>query len=151
MLAVAAENRCWYCQTAHSAFGRAEGISAGQVERILAGDDEGLGQGDRLAVAFARDLARRQFRSRDEGLYAELLSHFTEAQRASIESTAQVMNMANRMGNTFDAARARLAGRCLEVEASPLDQAIISGIFLPGAAMVAPLVGVQMAINWIKE
>ena len=60
--------------------------------------------------------------------------------RAAIESTARVMNFANRFGNTFDAARARLSGASVRVEAGAADLAVVSALFLAGAAPAVPLV-----------
>jgi hypothetical protein len=52
------------------------------------------------------------------------------------------MNFANRFGNTFDAALARLRGEAAETaEASLLDLAVVSGVFVGAAAVVAPAVG----------
>lgn len=153
MLAVAAENRCWYCQTAHTAFGHAQGVSAEEVRGILAGQEEELTlpAGERAALSYARDLARRQFLSRNNTLYDSLLAHYTETERAAIESTAHLMNLANRFGNTFDAARARVGGRCMEVEAGTLDQAVISAMFVPAALAVTPVVGAVAALNLFRR
>ncbi len=153
MLVVAAENRCWYCQTAHTTFGHAEGVSREEVEGILGGQEEDLTlpAEERAALAFARDLARRQFASKDRVLWDGLLAHFTDQQRRVIYSCAAVMNLANRFGNTFDAARERLAGRCTRVEASALDQAVLSAVFLPAAAAVTPVVGLTALANLFRR
>ena len=143
MLAVAAENQCVYCQLAHSAFGQSAGLSDTEVASILAGMDTAgaAGPAEAAALAYARDLARRDFASRSEPLWAALLEHYSPRQREAIDSTARVMNFANRFGNTFDAARARLAGRCEETGATRLDLAIVSSVFVAAAAVVAPAVG----------
>ncbi len=140
MLAVAAENRCWYCQTAHRAFGGAVGVPPAETQRLLLGDDAGRPEGERLALAFVRDLARRGFRSRDEALWEGLAAHWSPVERDAIESTAHVMNFANRFGNTFDAARERLRGRCAPGEAGALDLAVVSAAFLPGFLAALPAV-----------
>ena len=139
MLAVAAENRCRYCQLAHSTMGRAAGESRAGIEAILAGDDSGLPEREALALAFARDLARRGFASRDPDLWTRLGQCFSDAERAAIESTAHAMNFANRFGNTFDEALGRLGGE--PGQAGALDYAVISTIFVGAAAVVAPVVG----------
>jgi AhpD family alkylhydroperoxidase len=110
MLAVAAENRCRYCKAAHGAFGRLAGLTPAEVEAIL--DDREFAdrpEGERLAVAYVRDLARRGFASRDEALRRRLAEHGYEPE--VIEATARLMNLANRAGNTFDAGLCRLLGR----------------------------------------
>jgi AhpD family alkylhydroperoxidase len=141
MLAVATENRCWYCQTAHAAFGEVSGLGQHEIESLLAGGDDGQTRAERLALGYARDLARRGFASRDERLRAELAAYFDPAAVAAVESTAHVMNFANRFGNTFDAARHRALGRCDRTGASAVDLAVVSAIFVPAAACVAPVVG----------
>jgi AhpD family alkylhydroperoxidase len=146
MLAVAAENRCIYCQLAHGAFGQSAGLAEAEVASILAGrDDPSVGEpAERAALAYARDRARRDFASRDEALWAALSAHYSDEQREAIESTARVMNFANRFGNTFDAARERVAGRCEETVASGVDMAVLSAVFLAAASTVAPMVGLLM-------
>ena len=144
MLAVTAVNRCFYCRVAHTTFGRSAGLSDLEIESILQGADPDGDPGEELAVSYARDLARRGFASRDEALYARLADHFSPAEQAAIDSSARVINLANRFGNTFDAARERLAGRCEQTEADGMDMTLLSGLFVTGAALVAPLVGALM-------
>jgi AhpD family alkylhydroperoxidase len=155
MLAVATENRCDYCQLAHSVLGRAAGLAPVEIHRLLTGEagtaatadgaeDAPADPAEAAALAFVRDLARRDFQSRSETLWSALAEHYTPAQRDAILSTARVMNLANRFGNTFDAARARLAGRCEETAASVVDLAVGSGVFLAAAAVVGPLIGLVL-------
>jgi AhpD family alkylhydroperoxidase len=150
MLAVAGENRCVYCQAAHGALGRAAGLSRQEVSAIVAGVDAGHGERESLALAFARDLARRGFASRDDVLWEALGRHFTDEEREAIEATARVMNFANRFGNTFDAARARLAGRCEHTGASALDLAVVSAVFGASAVLAPPLLGVLAGYEWVR-
>jgi AhpD family alkylhydroperoxidase len=151
MLAVAAENRCWYCQTTHRTLGRALGLRRGEIEAVLAGRDEGMDEDEALALAYARDLARRGFRSRSEPLRRGLLERFTPVQVRAIESTAQVMNLANRFGNTFDAARTRLLGGCEKTGAGVLDLAAGSAGFLWGACLAGPFVAGLMIYQKLKK
>jgi len=150
MLAVAAENRCWYCQQAHSAIGRMVGLSPEEIEAIFLGADDVFDPRTRAALGFARDLARRGFESRDEDLYQSLLDHFSPAQAAAVEATAQVMNFFNRFGNTFDAARARLSGKCDTSGASFLDLAVVSTVFAAVAPWVALPVGALKAAHHLR-
>jgi len=140
MLAVAAQNRCWYCQQAHSAIGRSVGLSADEIEAIALGADEVFDARTRAALGFARDLTRRGFASRDEDMFQALLEHYSADQARAIEATAHLMNFFNRFGNTFDAARARLVGRCDTTGATLLDLAVVSAVF----AAVAPWVAVPV-------
>jgi AhpD family alkylhydroperoxidase len=154
MLAVAAENRCWYCQTAHRLFGAAAGVPLAQAARLLRGEDDDLPERERLALGFVRDLARRGFRSRDEALWEELGAHWSDAERAAIESTAHVMNLANRFGNTFDAARARAIGRCREgagARAGLAELALGAALFVPGALAALPAVGAAALVGALRR
>jgi AhpD family alkylhydroperoxidase len=108
MLAVAAENRCRYCEVTHGLLGRTAGLSRQEVDAIL--NDEELQQRpekERLALAHVRDLARRGFRSHDDELRARLLQSYSPDMVATIEATARLMNLANRAGNSFDKLLAR--------------------------------------------
>jgi len=149
MLAVATENRCFYCRTAHRVLGEAAGVPAPDVRRLLDGETPARSEGERLALAFVRDLARRGFQSRDEALWEALGAHWSPVERAAIESAAHVMNLANRFGNTFDAALARLRGRCVAGGAGGLDLLVIPAAFVPGAlAMLPVLAGAGLRVAW---
>jgi len=150
MLAVAAENRCRYCKAAHASIGKAVGLDPDEIDDILENRDASMPPGEALAVAYARDLARRGFLSRDEGLRARLVEHLGDSQAEAVESTAHVMNFANRFGNTFDAAWARLSGGCERSGASLLDMAAVSSAFLMGAAVAGPIVGTLMLYQKIQ-
>lgn len=147
MLAVTAVNRCFYCRVAHTAFARSEGLSDGEIQDILAGVDPAEDAGESAALAYVRDLAHRGFASRDEVLWEQLRRYFTEGQRAAIDSSARVINVANRFGNTFDAARERLSGRCERTDASGLDLAVVSSLFAVGAALASPVIGTLMILQ----
>ena len=139
MLAVAAENRCRYCQLAHSAFGQAAGLAPDEVEAILS--DRELVDGpeeERLALAYVQDLARRGFASRSDALRDRLRQHYDERSVKAVEATARLMNLANRFGNTFDAALARLRGRCDSSGAGLGDPALLAPLFVAGAAVTTP-------------
>lgn len=99
MLGVASENNALYCKTVHGAVGRLSGLSAEEVRRLKEGAIEASDDAERLAVEFARDLARRDFIGRNGELYDELGQQFTEEERAAIESSAHVMNFFNRLSN----------------------------------------------------
>jgi len=147
MLAVTAVNRCDYCRLAHTTFARSEGLADGEIQNILDGVDLAQDPGESAALAYVRDLARRRFASRDEALWERLLRHYRDPQRDAIDSSARVINLANRFGNTFDAARERLSGRCENTEASALDLTVVSSLFAVGAALVSPVVGTLMLLQ----
>ena len=151
MLAVSGVNECWYCQTAHRVFARAEGLTDNEIEIILEGGEAGLDEAESVALEFVRDLARNGFKGRNEELYARMDGLFSEEEKRAIESTAHVINFANRFGNTFDAARTKLLGGCEKTGAGALDMALVSALFLPGALYVSPLVGLLHLKNKFKN
>ena len=59
------------------------------------------------------------------------------------------MNLANRFGNTFDAARTRIMGGCDITGAGILDLAALSAGFLWGASLAGPFVAALMIYNRI--
>jgi AhpD family alkylhydroperoxidase len=151
MLAVAAENRCRYCIAAHTELGLAAGLTREEIGRILAGDDAGFDASIRAALAFSRDLVRRDFRSRSESLYDALIEQYGSDQAAAIEAAAHVMNFFNRFGNTFDMGLAKVSGRCETLEASWLDLAAVSSVFLSVAPWVAGPIAMLAAVNKIRS
>lgn len=108
MLAVTAENQCRYCRVAHTGLAHLSNVERQDVLSILSGQDENLPADEQLALAFVRDLAARDFQSRDHSLYAQVGQHFSDKQRAAIESSAHIINFGNRFGNTIDAAFSRV-------------------------------------------
>jgi AhpD family alkylhydroperoxidase len=151
MLAVTAVNRCFYCQLAHTAFARSEGLADGEIQDILAGVDPAEDLGESAALAYVRDLAERGFVSRDAALWGELRRYYTDEQCAAIDSSARVINVANRFGNTFDAARERLSGGCEMTGVSGLDLTVVSSLFAAGAALVSPVVGALMVLQQARK
>jgi AhpD family alkylhydroperoxidase len=150
MLAVAAENRCRYCRVAHTALGRAVGLSPDEIDEILENRDASLPPGEALAVAYARDLARRGFLSHDQDLRARLAGLLGASRAEAVESTAHVMNFANRFGNTFDAAWTRLSGGCERSGATLLDMAAVSSAFMLAAAVAGPAIGALMLYQKVQ-
>lgn len=139
MLAVASENRCVYCQTAHSVFGEGVGLKPADMRSIISGIDVSDDEGEKLALQYARDLARRQFKSLDESMYSGLDKYFSDKEKEAIHSSAHLMNFANRFGNTFDAATIRFRNGRNCTPATLLDQVVVSILFVLGASSVIPM------------
>ena len=114
------------------------------MAELLAGNDDGFDDAERTSLRYVRDLASRDFRSRDDELHRALTECYSAAECQAIEATAHVMNFANRFGNTFDAAHNRLRGRRDCSGAGGVDVALVSSLFVPAAVAVAPWVGALM-------
>ena len=151
MLAVTGQNRCVYCTIAHTGFGRVSGMSEEEIADILAGEYDDQPDDIRLALAYVRDLAVRDFNSRNEELFEDLLERFTRRQLAAIASSAHVINFANRFGNTFDVARCRVMGRDTETSASTADLLVVSAMFGVGVLPLLPLIGPVVAIGYLRR
>ncbi|MBN1947730.1 MAG: carboxymuconolactone decarboxylase family protein [Bradymonadales bacterium] len=151
MLAVTAENRCPYCQRAHTFFGKLSGLDPQEIQAILDGQESDLPEGERVALAFVRDLARRGFQSRDEALYAQLLHYFSQQERAAIESSAHVINLANRAGNTLDYGLALISGDCKEERENLRTELLRTGKFLIGATGIGMMLGPLMVYQRIRH
>jgi len=104
MLAVAAVNQCWVCKTTHSLVGRVVGIPHSEIKQII---QQGQTADPQVAdvLSYVCDMALRNFKGRDEAGYGQLRSYYSERQVAAIESSAHVINFANRFWNTFESLR----------------------------------------------
>jgi AhpD family alkylhydroperoxidase len=141
MLAVAAENRCRYCEAAHAAAARAAGVDDETVARLLERAEPAIPETERLVLDYVRDLARRGFRSHDPELRRQLAERLSDRELAAVDGTAHLMNFANRFGNTFDAALERARGRCERTAASWPELLLVSLGFAIGSGLVGPILG----------
>ena len=151
MLAVTGQNRCVYCTIAHTGFGRVSGMSEKEIADILAGEYDDQQDDARLVLVYVRDLAVRDFQSRNEDLFGELLEKFTPRQRSAIISSAHVINFANRFGNTFDVARCWVTGRKPETRTSAVDLLAVSAAFVVGALPLLPLIAPVVAVGYLQR
>lgn len=145
MLGVAGQNRCPYCQLAHAVLGKLSGLTDQEIAALVAGEDEAISSDARELVAYTRGLARDGF-TPPNGARARLTAHHTEKRVAAAESVAWLMDFANRFGNTFDAALARLSGRSAPAGASWIDLAGVSAAFLMVAAVMGPAIATLAAL-----
>jgi len=96
-LAVSFANKCNFCTTAHIAGAKRAGLSDAEIEAIRSESDAGLSDGERAAVAYARNLTRTATASRDG-----LEGHFTGEQIVEITLAAAMANFTNRFNNALD-------------------------------------------------
>lgn len=141
MLAVAAENRSRYCLRAHSILGRLSGLDPTEIASLVTRHRVGRRPGEKAALDYGRDLARRGFAGRNDDLWSEVSSALGPEGAKTVHSVAALMNMFNRFGNTFDAALNKALGGCVETEASAIDMAVLSAMYVPVALLVAPVFG----------
>jgi uncharacterized peroxidase-related enzyme len=96
-LAVSYANKCAFCTAAHVVAAKKAGLSDAEIEAIRSETDAGLGDAERAAVAYARELTRKATAPRD-GLEA----HFNGEQIVEITLVAAMANFTNRFNNGLD-------------------------------------------------
>jgi AhpD family alkylhydroperoxidase len=111
MLAVAQANECRWCSLAHRRWALAEGITDDELAAIDGQDPERFDRRTWTAIAWAQARTRADLEPVPEELDAALARHYGEDERADLDLVTQVMGLANRSANTFDALLARLRGR----------------------------------------
>jgi AhpD family alkylhydroperoxidase len=138
MVSVARANACRYCVFAHETAALEEGVESNVLASIAdpTADprDANLDHDTWTALAYARSLAEADFDPErvSPDLEAEVRATLGDEMRATIETTARLMTLMNRTGNTVDALMARLGG-----DAAPhshvCDEIAITGLWAIGA------------------
>jgi AhpD family alkylhydroperoxidase len=111
MLAVAAANDCRWCSIAHRRWALAEGATDEELAAIEGQDREQFDRRTWAAIAWAQARTRTDLGPVPTELGAELARHYDERERADLDLVTQVMGLANRSANTFDALLDRMRGR----------------------------------------
>jgi AhpD family alkylhydroperoxidase len=132
MVAVARQNDAPYCNWAHRIWAEAEGATTSELAKIERLESRGLDRRKWVAVVYARTLVASEFKKVPRGLREELAAHYTPREIADIELVARVMDLVNRISNTFDAMLSRLQlapGK----DSRLLDEVVFSAVFLTAA------------------
>jgi AhpD family alkylhydroperoxidase len=111
MLAVAEANDCRWCALAHRRWALAEGVTVEELAAVEGRDVERFDRQTWAAIAWAQARTRADLEPVPAELDAELARHYAEGERADLDLVTQVMGLANRSANTFDALLDRLRGK----------------------------------------
>lgn len=144
MLSVAYENRCRYCAFMHGEWAIEVGLEADVEQELITLDPDHVSDRMWAACLYARRRAAVNFGPVDDNDRRLLRDHFAPREQYLIEVVARTMNVANRVGNTFDAFWSRLHGRAAP-DSHPFDELFFTLLFvasLPvGAAVLTALTG----------
>ncbi|MHB0876278.1 MAG: carboxymuconolactone decarboxylase family protein [Anaerolineae bacterium] len=136
MLAVTQVNGCRYCSYVHSRMALRAGVTADEMERLLALEIGTFPEGQSVALAFAQHYAESDGKPDAEAL-ARLESYYGAKMARDIIAYIRVITFANLSGTTVDAFLSRLRGRPA-ADSSFLGELIL---FLPLFPFVLPLLG----------
>lgn len=140
MVAVARQNDAPYCNWMHRTWAELEGASSSELAKIEQLDSRGFDRRKWAAVAYVRALASGDFKGVPQDMRQAMAAHYTSREIREIELVARVMDLINRMANTYDAMLSRLQ-RKSSGDSQVLDEAVFSAVFLS----VAPLMVLLMS------
>lgn len=146
MVAVSRMNRCRHCTAIHSAWASLVGLTDEELARLEAMDPAEFDRRRWLAVQYGRCVAAGGALAAIEG---ELRALYTEAEIAQIAAVARAIDVANRLGNTWDSFEGRLLGkRDGSSDSTVLDELFVLGLVAPAGA---PFLAVSKAIRLLRS
>jgi AhpD family alkylhydroperoxidase len=101
MLAVTAVNGCRYCSYYHTKQALKSGITAEEINGLLAGDVANCPQDEAIAVAYARHWAESDAHP-DPGSVERLHQTYGREKAEAIHLILRMIRMANLLGNSWD-------------------------------------------------
>jgi AhpD family alkylhydroperoxidase len=144
MVAVSRMNRCRHCTAIHSAWATLVGLSDEDLARLEAIDPERFDRREWLAVQYGRCVV-----AGDDGraLEEELRRHYSDREIAQIAAVARAIDVANQLGNTWDAFEGRLLGLPAGPGSSLLDELVVLGLVAPAGG---PFLLVSKAVRTLR-
>ncbi len=138
MLAVAKLNDCRYCTWGHHEWAYLSGVSEEELAQIENMDSEGFDRGKWVAISYVRALVSANFGEVSPELRTEMSEHYSPKEIKEIKLVAQVMDIANRGANTWEAMLSRIKGNPAN-DSHLLDELLMSGVFWSAAPVVVML------------
>lgn len=110
MLVVTSVNRCRYCAYVHTRTALKSGVSAGEIDRIVALQvDERVDAGEALALSFARRYAESGGRPSASAM-ERMVARYGRRRSRQLLAVIRCITLANAVGNGFDWAIGRRPG-----------------------------------------
>jgi len=135
MLAVAKLNDCRYCTWGHHEWAYMSGVSEEELAQLENMDSEGFDRVKWVAISYVRALVSAGFGEVSPELLDEMNEHYSPKEIKEIELVAQVMDIANRGANTWDAMLSRIRGNPAN-DSHLVDELVMSGVFWSAAPVV---------------
>lgn len=129
MVAVARQNGAPYCNWMHKTLAELAGASDAELGKIEQLDPRGLDRRKWVAVTYVRALAARDFKGVPDELRQAMQALYTPHDVRNIELVAEVMDLINRMANTYDAMVSRVQRKPTK-DSHVLDELVFTGVFL---------------------
>jgi AhpD family alkylhydroperoxidase len=135
MVAVARLNDAPYCDWAHSTWAESAGASREDIAKIGRASAHRLDRPTWVATTFVRALASTDFKHATRDLRQEMTTRYTADEIRDIELVARVMDLVNRISNTYEAMLSRLQGKP-RAHTDAVDELVASGVFLWAAPLI---------------
>ncbi|MBF6357706.1 carboxymuconolactone decarboxylase family protein [Nocardia higoensis] len=149
MFAVAMVNDCKFCAYVHNGAAIAAGADRDALAELV-GLDPATTTDDRLiAVVWGQSRAAAALGPADARLEHELRQHYTPQQVRDLDTIVRVMTVMNVSGNTAEALIRRLRGQAVP-GSRVLDEAIIGGGYIIGAAHMAAFLAVRRRVSPLR-
>lgn len=129
MLVVTSVLQCRYCNWMHSELALRFGVDDADIEALLNGDLSIALEQERPALAFALSFAASEGRAPKD----ELADAYPAAVQKDVRVLVDFVTFTNKLGNTFDAFRARFRGEVAPDSSLPLEL----GVFMVMAPVYA--------------
>ena len=146
MLGITRVNRCRHCAAIHGLWGERAGVSPPELEGLLGGEPAALEGGEREIVELACAAATGQGAVAPDEAADALRSRLGARRAREVVAVARGINLANRLGNTWDAFSDRLRGR------DAGDSSLVGELMVLGAVapVGAPFLAVSKTIRLLR-
>ncbi len=146
MVAVSRMNRCRHCTAIHSAWGSLVGLSDEDLARLESMAPEDFDRRRWLAIQYGRCVVAG---GETSALEAELRAHFGPDEIERIAAVARAIDVANRLGNTWDSFEGRLrGGPRAGSDSTLLDELLVLGLVAPAGA---PFLALSKAVRLLRS
>ncbi len=147
MLGITRVNRCRHCAAVHGLWGEHAGVAPPEVQALLSGDAAPLADGEREVIELACAVATGKGELPPDVAERALRERLGPRAAREVAAVARGINLANRLGNTWDAFRDRLRGDADGAESTLLDEVVVLGAIAPFGA---PALVISKAVRLLR-